>query len=78
MIPSNRDTLWYRIGTTAPAPISRALSIGVSVVQDADERLAEAIAERDEGLGELGEGDATRAVFVEAFEEVAPGGEEAP
>ena len=78
MIPSNGNTLWYRIGTTAPAPISSALSIGVSMIQDADERLAEAIAKRDKGLGELGQGDATGAVFVEAFEEVAPSGEEAP
>ena len=78
MIPTDRDTLWYRTSTSTTAPISSALSVGVSVVQNADEGLAEAIAKRDESFRELGKGYATRAVFVEALEEIAPSGEEAP
>jgi hypothetical protein len=50
----------------------------VGGVQQLDELRGEAVAEGDEGGGEFRVRDAARAVGVEAVEEVAPGGEEAP
>ena len=50
----------------------------IRAVEDADEGAAQAVPERDEGLGVLVEGDVAAAVLVEAVEEPAPGGEEGP
>lgn len=40
--------------------------------------MRQAVSECDKGFVELGEGDGTAVVGVEAVEETAPGGEEAP
>jgi hypothetical protein len=40
--------------------------------------LGEAVPEGEEGFIEFSEGDAAAVVGIEAVEEVAPGGEEAP
>lgn len=54
----------------------------VALVVRAEQQLnklrAEAVAEGDEGVGELGQGDAAAAVNVEAVEESAPRGEKRP
>lgn len=50
----------------------------VRAVQQLDECGGEAVPEGDEGVGELAVGDGAGAVGVEAVEEVAPRGEEAP
>jgi hypothetical protein len=50
----------------------------VCAVEKCDELLGETVSKGDEGFVEFGEGDAARVVLVEAVEEVAPGGEEAP
>ena len=47
-------------------------------VQHAGEGRGEAVPEGDEGGAELGLADAAGVVLVEAFEEGAPGGQEAP
>ena len=46
--------------------------------EEFDEARGEAVAEGDEGVGELLKGDVAGAVDVEAVEEGAPGGEEGP
>jgi hypothetical protein len=50
----------------------------VGLVEECDELLGEAVAEGDERFVELGVGYAAAVVGVEAVEEAAPGGEEAP
>lgn len=50
----------------------------VGAVEQGDEGGGEAVAKGDEGVGVFFVGDVARAVFVEAVEEGAPGGEEAP
>lgn len=53
-----------------------ALVVGAE--EQLDELRAEAVAEGDEGVGELGQGDVAAAVDVEAVKEGAPRGEEGP
>jgi hypothetical protein len=55
----------------APAPVVR-------LVQQRDEALREPVPEGDERFVELGVGDCAAVVGVEAVEEAAPRGEEAP
>ena len=50
----------------------------VGAVEDADEGVAEAVAEGDEGVGVLVERDGAAAVGVEAVEQPPPGGQEGP
>lgn len=54
------------------------LALVVGAEEQLDELGAEAVAEGDEGVAELGEGDVAAAVDVEAVEEGTPGGEERP
>ena len=54
------------------------LTLVVRAEQQLDELGAEAVAEGDQSVAELGEGDVAAPVDVEAVEEGAPGGEEGP
>jgi hypothetical protein len=65
--------LHKQIKTQRIAPIAV-----VRAIQERDELLGEAVPEGEEGFVEFGKGDAAALVGVEAVEEVAPGGEEAP
>lgn len=50
------------------------LALIVSSEQELDELRAQAVAEGDEGVGELVEGDVSASVNIEAVKEGAPGG----